>query len=753
MKQFKATVMIVDESPENTDILVRILKETYKLQTARNGELAMELAKSAVPPDLILLDTDMTGTSGYELCRKFKADDSTSNIPVIFVTAKDMKQDETHGFKVGAADFITKPVSPPVVHARVKTQLTISRVNLDLEQKVHEQRAKLEAVRAMVGGIAHDFTNVLQGLFLYSGLVKNQLPENKKLHQYFQHIINAGDQARVLVNQFHAFSRKETTDLQPTLIQYLLKDALKLTRAATQGRLEIIDNIDTNCRAVLCDPTQLHQGFVNLCTNASRAMTEAGGVLSVSLQEIEAQIATRPEESVTTGNKVIELVLSVAGPGFDVETLEQIFDPFVTSEDVDEGEQSGLWLGHSMIKDMQAQIEPESEPGKGTTLKILIPIQKNEYLRAEIHEEADTEGKGARVRFADDDEIISGASKYILEDKVSGVATVLVVDDSIENTDAISTILGTDYNVKTANNGMLALKIAQAKPHPDLILLDVMMPGMDGFDVARELQANDATKSIPIIFVTGEGTEDSIAKGFKAGGVDYVIKPFNAPELQARVETHLSLKAALEDRIRMSHKLGKYLSPSVYDSIFRGERDVRIESYRKVLTICFTDIVGFTSTAEGMNHHELTNWLNAYLDRMAEITLEYGGTLDKFIGDALMIFFGDPKSKGIEEDALNCIKMANAMIQSANEMGISIRVGITTGMCTIGNFGSKDRMDYTIIGKEVNVASRLESNAPKDRILISETTQEMIKDHGKCTLHGNVEMKGINREFDTYLVD
>ncbi len=331
--------------------------------------------------------------------------------------------------------------------------------------------------------------------------------------------------------------------------------------------------------------------------------------------------------------------------------------------------------------------------------------------------------------------------------------TVLVVDDTPENIDVARGLLADDYKIKVAPNGMIALKIAQSDPHPDLILLDVMMPGMSGFEVARELQMNGSTSKIPIIFVTAKTDEDSIAEGFGTGGVDYVAKPFNPIELQARIKTHLNLKSMREELENLSEKLGKYLSPTVYDSIFSGEKDVRIESYRKMLTICFTDIAGFTSTAEGMDHLKLTSWLNDYLNKMANITLKHGGTLDKFMGDAVMVFFGDPQSAGIEQDALSCLAMAREMISEAKTLGVDIRVGMNTGMCTIGNFGSEDRMDYTIIGREVNLGQRLESTGVSGRIHISETTYEMVKDQYPCSEHEQVVMKGIDRKIKTYLVN
>lgn len=331
--------------------------------------------------------------------------------------------------------------------------------------------------------------------------------------------------------------------------------------------------------------------------------------------------------------------------------------------------------------------------------------------------------------------------------------TILAVDDTPEYLSLLTSLLGETYNMKSAINGIIALKIAQASVQPDLILLDVMMPGMSGFDVARELQMNEATKNIPVIFVTANTDQASIAEGFSVGGVDYVTKPFNPSELRARVETHLSLKAARARLENLANKLGKYLSPTVYDSIFKGEKEVEIGSYRKVLSVCFTDIVNFTERLERMDQRKLTTWLNGYLTEMAQIALGADGTLDKFIGDAVMVFFGDPKSEGIEQDALKCVRMAEAMITQAEHYNVQIRVGINTGMCIIGNFGSEDRMDYTILGKEVNLAQRLEQHGIPNRIMISESTYQLIHEQKSCAVHGHVQMKGIERDIETYLVD
>lgn len=201
---------------------------------------------------------------------------------------------------------------------------------------------------------------------------------------------------------------------------------------------------------------------------------------------------------------------------------------------------------------------------------------------------------------------------------------------------------------------------------------------------------------------------------------------------------------------KLAVKLSKYLSPEVYDSIFSGKRDVKIEAYRKNLTIFFSDIAGFTETSENMEHEQLVIWLNNYLNKMADTTLRYQGTLDKFIGDTVMVFFGDPQTSGEKEDALRCVLMAMEMRAIAKQMKINIRIGVNSGECTVGNFGSENRMDYTIIGKNVNLAARLESNSKPGEILISESTYEFVKDVIRCEERGKIRVKGIDRDIMTY---
>ncbi len=231
-------------------------------------------------------------------------------------------------------------------------------------------------------------------------------------------------------------------------------------------------------------------------------------------------------------------------------------------------------------------------------------------------------------------------------------------------------------------------------------------------------------------------------------------------ELKMREQELAEKSSALE---QLSNQLAKYLSPQVYESIFRGKQEVKVASSRKKLTVFFSDIADFTETADRLESEELTQLLNHYLTEMSKIALTHGATIDKYVGDAILIFFGDPETRGVKEDALACVEMAIAMRAKMQELqniwrdsGIEkplrCRMGIHTDYCTVGNFGSEDRMDYTIIGGGVNTASRLESLATPGEILISYETFAQIRDRIACKEHGKIEVKGIAYPLATYLV-
>ena len=213
----------------------------------------------------------------------------------------------------------------------------------------------------------------------------------------------------------------------------------------------------------------------------------------------------------------------------------------------------------------------------------------------------------------------------------------------------------------------------------------------------------------------------------------------------------------------LATRLAKYLSPQIYKSIFEEKQEVKSVHSRKNLTIFFSDIIQFTDLTDTMEPEKLAKVINSYLSEMTTIAVKSGGTIDKFIGDAIMVFFGDPETEGEVQDALKCVEMAILMRQRVEELqkhwkkmgvinGLGIRMGISTGFCTVGNFGSDLRLDYTVLGSPVNLAARLQSAAERNGILIDENTNNLINDLVKKEKNNTITPKGFVRPIDTFIL-
>lgn len=338
---------------------------------------------------------------------------------------------------------------------------------------------------------------------------------------------------------------------------------------------------------------------------------------------------------------------------------------------------------------------------------------------------------------------------------------ILVVDDTPSNIQALSTTLkDKGYQVSVATSGRQALEVVNRR-RPDLILLDVMMPEMDGFETCRRLKESAATNDIPVIFLTARTETADIVQGFELGAVDYVAKPFNAHELLARVNTHLTmdeLRRSLADKnieLARAHELvrrafGRYVSEEVATSILQSPEGLELGGEEREVTILMSDLRGFTALTARLTPHEVIEFLNLYLESMVDVISQYEGTIDEIIGDAILVIFGAPLA--CDDHAAKAVACGLAMQLAMAEVNrrltergaapLEMGIGIHSGRVIVGNIGSLRRTKYAAVGSTVNLAGRIESFTTGGQLLISESTRERIKSSLRIVGQFQVEPKG-----------
>ena len=370
----------------------------------------------------------------------------------------------------------------------------------------------------------------------------------------------------------------------------------------------------------------------------------------------------------------------------------------------------------------------------------------------------------------------------------SKMHTILIVDDTQENILLLSEVLESDYLTKAAIDGERALKIAFAAEPPDLVLLDVMMPGMDGYEVCKRLKANPGTRHIPVIFVTAMSEVEDETKGLELGAVDYITKPISPPIVKARVKAHLeryqqkrelermvvkleeqsrelaawnqTLEQRVAEGVSQLDRLGRmkrFFSPAVADLILSGNADDPLKTHRREIVVVFLDLRGFTAFSESADPEEVMGVLAEYHAAMGELITKYAGTLERFAGDGIMIFFNDPVQ--IPNPAAQAVSMTLEMQQRFKSLAaawarrgydLSLGIGIAQGFATIGAIGFEGRRDYGAIGNVTNLAARLCGEAKGGQILVSQRVEAALGEAAKSQPIGDISLKGFNKPIKTF---
>jgi class 3 adenylate cyclase len=359
-----------------------------------------------------------------------------------------------------------------------------------------------------------------------------------------------------------------------------------------------------------------------------------------------------------------------------------------------------------------------------------------------------------------------------------------VVDDTAANVKLLAGLLeGNGYDVSVAYSGREALDSVANNP-PDLILLDIMMPDLDGYEVCRQIRKRPETALLPIVMVTALDPGDERVKGIEAGADDFLTKPINIQEMLARVRSLLrirelhkvveeqanslaELNQTLEDRVeqqvetleRMS-RLKRFFSPQLVDMIVSGDANDPLEPHRCNLTVAFLDLRGFTAFAETVEPEEVMDVLREFHTEAGRVIMEFEGTLERFTGDGMMVFFNDPVP--IPEPEHAAVKMAVAIRDSVEvlkkqswekrEYDLGLGIGIANGFATIGAIGFEGRSDYAAIGTVTNLAARLCGEADHGQIIVPRRVVTAVEEYFDHESVGELELKGFHRAITAFNV-
>ena len=388
--------------------------------------------------------------------------------------------------------------------------------NLELEMQLR-QAQKLESLGTLAGGIAHDFNNVLSPIFGFTEMAMEDTAKNNEIYDNLQEVLNAAIRARDLVKQILAFSRQDKSEVMPLKAHLVIKEALKLLRASLPTTIKITSRIDSNCRPILADPTNIHRILMNLCTNAYHAMKDRGGELEVCLEETALEPGQIPPTSNLSPGKYVKLTVSDTGAGMDDVTRQRIFDPYFTTKPQGEGTGMGLSVVHGIVKSYEGDILVNSELGKGTTFQLFFPRIESDIDMPEISVGNPLNGGNEKILLVDDEAQITIMMKQMLEH------------------------LG--YGVTARTSSLEALEAFASKPEKyDLVITDQTMPNMTGDVLAEELM--HIKQDIPVIICTGFSEMITEEKAERKGIRALLMKPVVKQELAKTIREVLDGSAS-----------------------------------------------------------------------------------------------------------------------------------------------------------------------------------------------------------------
>ena len=593
---------------------------------------------------------------------------------------------------------------------------------------------------------------------------------------YEQSEIALRNQRRLLrlVNQLLDLQRLDAGRMQPTFrpcnLVKAIEQIVETFRPYCQKKNIDLEIQMTEVPPLYLDIERFDKVIYNLLSNAIK-FTPAPGQISVVLQQL--------------GNHCL-LQVRDTGIGIRADQIPYLFERFRQAEGSVNRSYEGTGLGLALVKELVelhgGQVSAESVYRQGTTFSVWLQAGKA-HLPAQqvIDMPMNMQVRRAAVEFIEmefdepreDEDDSSDSEGLAIEPQQQGPevtsnpdSQILVVDDHPDLRAYVAGILRSQgYQVILASNGARGFESAKQQ-RPDLIVTDLMMPQVSGIEMIGKIRRDEQIRGIPIILLTAKADEQTRIEGTERGADAYLAKPFNDRELLAEVRNLLALKSKERQVLQLNNYLTesvlhRFLPSSLVQKAATGELNLDLRPELKLITILFSDIVGFTQISNTLRSRKVAEVLNEYLEEMSRAVFDNGGTVDKFMGDAVLAIFGAPEEVSPNEQVKRAIATAWQMHQSLNELNdrwqksgvempsIRFRCGIHQGTAVVGMFGSADRADYTAIGPAVNIASRLQQAADPGSVLISAAVADYLEET-EITKCSPLKLKGIDETVLTF---
>ncbi|NEQ48791.1 MAG: response regulator [Leptolyngbya sp. SIO3F4] len=661
----------------------------------------------------------------------------------------------------------------------VANQAAIAVQQARLYQTTRQQAEQLLALdkqkTTFFQNISHEFRTPLT---LTIGPLESAI-ENQTGLPLEQSVIALRNSRRLLrlVNQLLDLQRLDAGRMQTTFYrcdfaQVVQSVAESFKAYCDRKRIHLTTQIQP-CPSVYLDLEKFDKVLYNILSNAVK-FTPAGGSIQITLNTFEKNCYLEIEDT---------------GIGIQKEQLPHIFERFQQADGSANRTHEGTGLGLALVKELVelhgGQIRVSSVYGAGTMFTVELPLGADHLPAERVSDNIRTlEQQRATIELADlhneiaadipstDNQSIQAtdAPTCLLPNSsqsnksINRKANILVVDDNPDLRSYVANILQRQgHRISTAHNGAAGLDVAR-RTHPELIITDLMMPQVSGLALIEQVRQEPTLQSTPIILLTAKVDDDTRLEGLEQGADAYISKPFKARELLAEVRNLLALKANERKIVELNQYLTesvlkRFLPAALVQKAAHGDLQLNLKPEPRLVTVLFSDIVGFTQLSNTLRSRRVAELLNEYFEVMTHAIFSNGGTVDKFMGDAVLALFGAPESLSPNEQVKRAISAARHMYKALEELNqkwegvpaVQFRCGIHQGTAVVGMFGSSKRADYTAIGPSVNIAARLQEAADGKSILVSAAVADYLNEQ-EIIKSNSLKLKGIDETVLTFNV-